>query len=95
MAVRSGVLLSTALSSLPAWRMVDPLPVLARVDDDEADADGESLQSMLADSDSRAGNAEPAMAEPTVVARSRPRRRAERIRCVYLGSAPKRTSPSA
>ena len=27
--VRGGVLLSTALSSLPAWQFVDPLPVLA------------------------------------------------------------------
>ncbi|MEE9146934.1 MAG: hypothetical protein V3U27_05990, partial [Candidatus Tectomicrobia bacterium] len=30
--VRGGMLLSSLLSSLPAWRMVDPLPVLASLD---------------------------------------------------------------
>ena len=46
--LRSGVLLSTVLSSLPAWQFVDPLPVLARtgrVDDDEAD---DSLEEIIA-----------------------------------------------
>jgi len=37
--VRGGVLLSSLLSSLPAWRMLDPLPVLARVGDEEDDED--------------------------------------------------------
>ena len=38
--VRSGVLMGSLLSSLPAWRVLDPLPVLARegdADEDEAD----------------------------------------------------------
>jgi hypothetical protein len=37
--VRGGILLSSLLSALPAWRMLDPLPVLARVGDDEDDED--------------------------------------------------------
>ena len=37
--VRGGVLLSSLLSSLPAWRMLDPLPVLARIGDEEDDED--------------------------------------------------------
>ena len=37
--LRGGVLLSTLLSSLPAWRVLDPLPVLGRMDDDEEEDD--------------------------------------------------------
>jgi hypothetical protein len=33
--IRGGVLLGSYLSALPAWRLLDPLPVLSRVDDDE------------------------------------------------------------
>jgi hypothetical protein len=40
--LRGGALLASLLSSLPAWRLIDPLPVLARVDDEEEeDADGD------------------------------------------------------
>ena len=50
---RSGVLISAAMSALPAWRFMDPLPILAhggkRQDDDE---DEESLESMVAEADS-------------------------------------------
>jgi hypothetical protein len=41
--VRGGILLSSLLSALPAWRMLDPLPVLARVGDDEDDEDVNTL----------------------------------------------------
>ncbi|MCC6474915.1 MAG: hypothetical protein IT514_14360, partial [Burkholderiales bacterium] len=46
--LRGGALLTSVLSSLPAWRFVDPLPVLARLKDerDEGD-DGESLESLV------------------------------------------------
>jgi hypothetical protein len=48
--LRGGVLLSSLLSSLPAWRFIDPLPVLSRggspVDDD--DEDDESLEDLVA-----------------------------------------------
>jgi hypothetical protein len=33
--IRGGVLLGSYLSALPAWRLLDPLPVLSRVDDEE------------------------------------------------------------
>ncbi|MDJ0776571.1 MAG: DUF4347 domain-containing protein [Gammaproteobacteria bacterium] len=46
---RSGVLLSSALSSLPAWRFIDPLPVLAGMQTNRADDDEESLESLVAD----------------------------------------------
>ena len=32
---RGGVLLSSLLASLPAWRLLDPLPILGRMGDDE------------------------------------------------------------
>jgi hypothetical protein len=43
--IRGGVLLSSLLSSLPAWRALDPLPVLAKRGrrDDEDDDSLESL----------------------------------------------------
>lgn len=46
--VRGGVLLSTALSSLPAWQFIDPLPVLARTGDSEdGGSDDDSLQDII------------------------------------------------
>ncbi|HEY1226650.1 MAG TPA: hypothetical protein VGF26_04960, partial [Ramlibacter sp.] len=41
--IRGGVLLGSYLSALPAWRLLDPLPVLARADDDEEDDEDEAL----------------------------------------------------
>jgi VCBS repeat-containing protein len=43
--LRGSLLLTTALSSLPAWRFVDPLPVLGNLSDGE-DEDGETLESI-------------------------------------------------
>ncbi len=47
--VRGGVLLSSVLSSLPAWRMIDPLPILGsmagRSDDESSEKD--SLDSLV------------------------------------------------
>ena len=40
--IRGGVLMGSYLSALPAWRVLDPLPVLSRVDE-EADEDDEAL----------------------------------------------------
>jgi hypothetical protein len=37
--VRGGVLMGSYLSALPAWRILDPLPVLARPGDDEEQED--------------------------------------------------------
>ena len=43
--LRGGAILSSVLSSLPAWRFVDPLPVLGTLGG-SLDSDGESLQSI-------------------------------------------------
>ena len=47
--LRGGMLLSSVLSSLPAWRLIDPLPILASLDQDADDesADDESLESLI------------------------------------------------
>jgi hypothetical protein len=47
---RGGMLLASLLSSMPAWRAIDPLPVLAAFRDDDEDkdnADDESLDSLV------------------------------------------------
>lgn len=49
--IRGGVLMGSYLSALPAWRVLDPLPVLSRVDD-EADEDDEALDAVA----QRSGN---------------------------------------
>jgi hypothetical protein len=45
--LRGGVLLSSLLSSLPAWRLVDPLPVLSRLSDGSDDDDDASLEELV------------------------------------------------
>jgi hypothetical protein len=56
--IRGGVLMSTVLSSLPAWRLIDPLPVLAYMnrrsdDDDDESGRDESLESIVDGKDRR------------------------------------------
>jgi len=46
--LRGGLLVGSLLSSLPAWRLVDPLPILSRLDDDEDNDEDDSLESMVA-----------------------------------------------
>jgi hypothetical protein len=48
--LRGGVLVSSLLSSLPAWRLVDPLPILGRLDDEESsdEAADDTLESLVA-----------------------------------------------
>jgi hypothetical protein len=41
--VRGGVLLGSYLSALPAWRMLDPLPVLSRAGDEEEEEEDETF----------------------------------------------------
>jgi hypothetical protein len=48
---RSGVILSSVLSSLPAWRLIDPLPVLGTLAATADDDDTESLESMVRNDD--------------------------------------------
>jgi hypothetical protein len=47
--IRGGLLLSSLLSSLPAWRFVDPLPVLAHLDASakEDETEDDSLEAVL------------------------------------------------
>ena len=46
--VRGGVLLSSLLSTLPAWRLIDPLPILGHLNRQKrGDDDDDSLEGML------------------------------------------------
>jgi len=46
--VRGGVLISTVLSSLPAWQFIDPLPILSNTGNQGAGGNsGESLQDII------------------------------------------------
>jgi VCBS repeat-containing protein len=73
--IRGGVLVSAMLSSMPAWRVLDPFPVLARQqgsagddgygDEDDDDDSLESLESLVGDEQSAADRFAPAdLAEP-------------------------------
>jgi hypothetical protein len=44
--VRAGYFITTLIAQVPAWRVVDPLPILTSLDGED-DADGESLQSII------------------------------------------------
>ena len=59
---RGGLLLASLVSSMPAWRLVDPLPILARLEDaDAAAGGGDSLASIIEQNDDG-----PAIVEHTV-----------------------------
>lgn len=45
--VGSGYLLTSVLSMMPGWRLVDPLPVLDYANDDDEEDEDESLASMV------------------------------------------------
>ncbi|MFK8021832.1 MAG: PKD domain-containing protein [Pseudomonadales bacterium] len=45
--MRGGILLSTIMSSLPAWRLIDPLPVLGSAWNEGEDDDDDSLQAII------------------------------------------------
>ncbi len=70
--LRGGVLLASSIASLPAWRLIDPLPVLDSLNKNESDRDAESLQSMVEDQQSH----HPAKDSITTDADSGNRRRA-------------------
>ena len=44
--IRGGTLLASLLAQMPAWRIVDPLPILAYLDDELNGDDQESLESI-------------------------------------------------
>jgi hypothetical protein len=45
--VRGGALLSSLLASIPAWRVMDPLPILGSMGDNGDESDDESLDAMI------------------------------------------------
>jgi parallel beta-helix repeat protein len=45
--VRGGALLSSLLASIPAWRVMDPLPILGSMGDNADESDDESLDAMI------------------------------------------------
>jgi VCBS repeat-containing protein len=63
---RAGYLLSILLSSLPAWRMVDPLPILDRfIDDPErGQKDSDSLASLIEKAEKKAAEGPPEPRKP-------------------------------
>jgi hypothetical protein len=62
--LRGGILLSTALSSLPAWQFIDPLPVLAHGSSTDDDEDGnDSLEDIINDHPEQADASEAALAD--------------------------------
>ena len=44
--LRSGVIVASMMSAMPAWQVIDPLPILGNQDED-GDDDDESLESMV------------------------------------------------
>jgi len=90
--LRGGLLLSSLLSSLPAWHAVDPMPVLARGggDDDDEGADedplerlfGKAKDALLGGLRGRAADPEPpppAPADPDADPASRPESRTDTV----------------
>jgi hypothetical protein len=47
--LRGGALIASLLSSLPAWRLVDPLPVLGSMGGRAGEEDDDSLEDLVAD----------------------------------------------
>ncbi len=45
--VRGGLLLGSVMSAMPAWRNIDPLPVLSSMDGDSDNEDDESLEELV------------------------------------------------
>ncbi len=45
--VRAGYLLTSLIAQMPAWKLVDPLPILSSLDSDSESGDSESLESIL------------------------------------------------
>ena len=50
--VRGGLLLGSVMSSLPAWRNIDPLPVLSKLDGNSDGNDDDSLEDLVDKDDS-------------------------------------------
>jgi len=57
--LRGGILLSSVLSSLPAWRNIDPLPVLSSFSSSSTDEDDESIESLVTEDEGQPNEAQP------------------------------------
>jgi len=57
--LRGGALIASLLSSLPAWRLVDPLPVLDRLGGRSDDKDDASLEDLVEEREPHQGRGEP------------------------------------
>ncbi len=44
---RGGLLIASLLTSLPAWRLIDPVPILAHLGPDDGEDESESLDSLV------------------------------------------------
>jgi Domain of unknown function (DUF4347)/Cadherin-like/Right handed beta helix region len=65
--VRGGALLSSLLASIPAWRAVDPLPVLGTMAETEEDQDDDSLDAMIEKAKAKRENPIPPNLSPTAI----------------------------
>ncbi|WP_201743709.1 beta strand repeat-containing protein, partial [Roseiconus nitratireducens] len=68
--VRSGLLLTSLLAQMPAWRMVDPLLVLSYLDELDENGEDDSLENLVEDNDKdeqddAADDSTPARSEPS------------------------------
>ncbi len=55
-AFRAGYLLASVLTTVPTWQTIDPMPILAYIDNDDDDSDRQdSLESLIAGSEGLAG----------------------------------------
>jgi hypothetical protein len=61
--LRGGALIASLLSSLPAWRLVDPLPVLGSMGGRAGDEDDDSLEDLVADNGPPSAPGEDALAD--------------------------------
>jgi hypothetical protein len=78
--VRGGLLLTSVLSALPAWQIVDPLPVLGtmRRAQDDKDADDDAIEGLFQRARPRA-QPQPENADPTRTATGRNSRPPEEV----------------
>ena len=56
--LRGGTLLASVMASLPAWRAIDPLPILDTLGGDD-ESDTETLESMVEESDDEPAEDQP------------------------------------
>jgi hypothetical protein len=54
--IRGGMLVASVLSSMPAWQIADPLPILTRKKEDSDSEDNESLESIIKKGEKKADN---------------------------------------